>query len=43
MSFDNAFFTSTYYVIAAEHQLRVRTAQRGVAPHRGRRSRRRTA
>jgi hypothetical protein len=43
MSFENAFFTPTYYVIATEHQLRVRTAQRGVAPLRGRRSRRRTA
>jgi hypothetical protein len=43
MSFDNALFTPTYYVIAIEHQLRVRSAQRGAAPRRGRRSRRRTA
>jgi hypothetical protein len=40
MSFDNAFFTPTYYLIAAEHQLRVRTAQSGQAPRRERRSKR---
>jgi hypothetical protein len=37
MSFDNAFYTPTYYVIAVEHELRVRSSQRGEAPRRGRR------
>ena len=41
MSFDNAYLTPTYYVIAAEHDLRVRRAQRGQSPRRGRRTRRR--
>jgi hypothetical protein len=39
MSFDNAFFTPTYYVIAVEHDLRVRNSQRGTAPRRARRRR----
>jgi hypothetical protein len=42
MSFDNAFFTTTYYVITAEHDLRVRNSERGAVPRRGRRTRRRT-
>jgi hypothetical protein len=42
MSFDNAFFTPTFYVITAEHELRVRNAQRGSAPRRGRKRRRST-
>jgi hypothetical protein len=42
MSFDNSYFTPTYYVIAAEHDLRVRRAQRGESPRRGRRIRRRS-
>jgi hypothetical protein len=40
MSFDNPYMTPTYYVIAAEHELRVRRATTGTAPRRGRRSRR---
>jgi hypothetical protein len=43
MSFDNAYFTPTYYVISAEHDLRVRKSERGDAPRRGRRVRRRSA
>jgi len=43
MSFDNAYFTPTYYVISAEHGLRVRKSERGDAPRRGRRVRRRSA
>jgi hypothetical protein len=44
MSFDNAFFTPTYYVITAEHELRVRTSDRGDAPRRvGRKAKRRAA
>jgi hypothetical protein len=44
MSFDNAYFTPTFYVISAEHDLRVRTSDRGDAPRRGRRrGRRRSA
>jgi len=42
MSFENAFFTPTFYVITAEHELRVRNAQRGSAPRRGRKRRRST-
>jgi nitroimidazol reductase NimA-like FMN-containing flavoprotein (pyridoxamine 5'-phosphate oxidase superfamily) len=42
MSFDNAYATPTYYVIAAEHDLRVHRAQRGESPRRGRRIRRRS-
>jgi hypothetical protein len=42
MSFDNAFFTPTYYVIAVEHELAARRSQRGVAPRRGRSRRRRS-
>ena len=43
MSFDNAYFTHTYYVIAAEHQLRARKSELGERPRRGRRIRRRRA
>jgi hypothetical protein len=41
MSFDNAYFTHTYYVINAEHRLRAQRAEQGVSPGRGRRLRRR--
>ena len=43
MSIDNAYFTHTYYLITAEHDLRVRTSQHGESPRRGRRVRRRRA
>jgi len=43
MSFDNAYFTPTYYVISAEHGLRVRKSERGDAPRRSRWVRRRSA
>jgi hypothetical protein len=43
MSFDNAFFTPTFYVIAAEHELRIAVARRGATPGRSRRRRRRPA
>jgi hypothetical protein len=43
MSFDNAFFTPTYYVIAIEHELLARRSRRGAAPRRGRVRRRRSA
>jgi hypothetical protein len=42
MSFDNAFFTPTYYVIAIEHELLVRSSRRGATPRRGRSRRRRS-
>jgi hypothetical protein len=42
MSFDNAFFTPTYYVIAIEHELLARRSRRGAAPRRGRVRRRRS-
>jgi hypothetical protein len=41
MSFDNAYFTPTYYVIAFEHELRTRAAERGTPSRRARRRRRR--
>jgi hypothetical protein len=41
MSFDNAFVTPTYYVIAVEHELLARRSQRGAAPRLGRTRRRR--
>jgi len=43
MSFDNAFFTPTYYVIAIEHELLVRNSRRGAAPRRSRARRRRSS
>jgi hypothetical protein len=42
MSFDNAFFTPTYYVIAVEHELLARRSRRGAEPSRGRSRRRRS-
>jgi hypothetical protein len=39
MSFDNAYFTSTYYVIVAEHQARIRESMRGSSPRKQRASR----
>jgi len=42
MSFDNAFFTPTYYVIAVEHELLARRSRLGAAPRRGRPRRRRS-
>jgi hypothetical protein len=42
MSFDNAFFTPTYYVIAVEHELLVRRSRLADAPRRGRPRRRRS-
>ena len=43
MSLDNAYFTPTFYVIAVEHDLRVRKSEKGESPRRGRRERRRAA
>jgi len=41
VSFDNAYYTHTYYLIHTEHHLRVRRSEHGESPRRGRRVRRR--